>query len=80
MEWDDWGHELDFARGYIFIFPKEIYDDMLFISDKCPSDVREKIEELWIKIKKEQERRYLENIFSPLDYFYPSYLEENKNG
>lgn len=67
---DEWGHELDFAREYIFIFPLKDKGHKLFISEECPDDIRKKVLEIWPVVEAEQYRRHAQCIYTKRDYFF----------
>ncbi len=68
----EYGHELDFALGYIHIFPRGFKGNpeaKLFISDECPEDIRERIESLWPELKAETDRRHEKGLYTSADYY-----------
>ncbi len=69
------GHELDFASGYFMVLPRNWKDPSstekpyLFISSKCPKDIKEKLLKEWEIVKAETIKRHEEGHFSSSDYF-----------
>lgn len=68
--------ELDFASGYFTVFPCNFKDPnapqdepFLYISKKCPEDIRKKLLITWEKVKAETKERHKQGFFSSNDYF-----------
>ena len=61
----EYGYELEFARGYIHIFPRGFNGNLepeLVFSAQCPQDIRERVQAMWPDLKKETERRHAGGI------------------
>ncbi len=69
----EYGHELDFALGWFFIYPKGykgLSDYTIDFHSDCPEEIKQKVLELWPTVKKETERRHERLIYTSRDYFY----------
>ena len=64
------GGELEFARGYTFVFPSFGGGHESLISDDCPADIRKKVLEVWPIIEKETMERHKNGIYLESDYFF----------
>ncbi len=64
------GGELEFARGYCFIFPLRKGGHKLMISDRCPDDIRKKLLEVWPEVEKATIERHKKGIYLETDYFF----------
>lgn len=68
---------LDKYAGYFMVLPcnfkageKPVPDKpFLYISEKCPEDIKQDILRIWKKVKKETIKRHNEGEYSSLDYF-----------
>ncbi len=71
------GEELDFALGYFTVFPNgfpfdESSEDTgpcIWISEKCPEDMKKRLLETWETVKKETLKRHNQGEYSSHDYF-----------
>lgn len=58
--------KFEFARGYIFFFPKGFRgaeETELFISKECPDDIKEKVIKLWEEVKADTRERHKKGIY-----------------
>lgn len=68
--------EMDFALGYFTVFPSNFRDPTapknepyLFISKRCPADLKARLLETWPRVYKETKERHARGIYSSKDYF-----------
>lgn len=64
------GGELEFARGYTFVFPSLEGGHELLISDDCPEDIKQKVLEVWPEVEKATIERHKKGIYLESDYFF----------
>ena len=68
---ESYGHELDFAREYMFVFPiREAPGYHIHFTKNCPEEIRNKVLELYPKLIEETKRRHEEGLYTSKDYFF----------
>lgn len=58
---------LDYAQGYFMVIPGK---DEIYILNKCPKDIKDRLLKDWPKVREETHERHKKCIFLSTDYFY----------
>ena len=68
---ESYGHELDFAREYMFVFTiREEPGYHIHFTKNCPEEIKNKVLELYPKLVEETKRRHEEGLYTSKDYFF----------